>query len=78
MGDGDSAGSGAYGARNLREPLLAARGGITAGPEPLVADYQSNFVPKRKSRGGMIVVGWVKFAPEAQLMFWAALVLFKL
>src|SRR5258708_11508213 len=40
--------------------------------------YQSNFAPKRASRGGTIVDGVRKVAPELQLMFVAAFVFDRL
>ena len=66
------------GTRNLRERYRGRGRRCDLRPGPLIASYQSNFAPKRKSRGGMIVVGCRKFAPEPQLMFWAALVLVRL
>ena len=42
------------------------------------ADYQSNFAPKRNSRGGTIVDGVVNVVPELQLMFTAGFALVRL
>jgi hypothetical protein len=46
-------------------------------PAP-TGNYQSNFAPKRKRRGGTIVVGVVKLVPELQTMFAAGFVLVRL
>ena len=50
----------------------------SSAPGRSMAGYQSNFTPKRHSRGGMIVVGCRKFVAEPQLMFWAAFVFVRL
>jgi hypothetical protein len=48
-------------------------------PSPdTLRDYQSNFAPKRASRGETIVTGWRKVAPDAQLMFDEGLALVRL
>ncbi len=82
--------SGAPGTRNLRNRYYSVfcsdvvqafrpalhRADLKVRTTPAV--YQSNFVPKRKSRGGMILDGVVNVAPELQLMFCAALLFVRL
>src|SRR5438270_9144491 len=58
------------------ETRRGGEGGAFA-PAPR-GNYQSNFAPNRKRRGGTIVVGVVKLVPELQTMFAAGFVLVRL
>ena len=55
----------------VTDTRVRTRGRDAPSPPRREKSYQSNFAPNRKRRGGTIVVGVVKLAPELQ-MFYAA------